>query len=505
MGSVNRRQFLKTGTAATVGVGSVLFGQGLPALDSFPATTGSAALPVPSVEDDGRSGNLIANGDFMQGSIGSLPDGWSVVAGNPALKPLFKLVSGEGRKPVLMGEGNGRRECYGYLRHAVRLAGGKTYRMRAKFRFSGFEDVNRHVVQGVFTKKFNNGIFQYRKEEDSVIGEGRFAGPADDQDGEVRLYFRYSAHGKAWWDQVSLEECNPIPPRPVKVAVSWGKGGMKHWEKWLDTAGAARADVALMPELFNEIYNPMKAETEEGPSWKLMAGKARQWRMHVSGTTYICRGDLVFNSAPLFDREGKLLGVYDKNMVYEPELDLGATPGEGLPVFQTDFGKVGIIICYDSWFPETVRLLALKGAELVLWPAEGGYNELMHARSADNGVFIAGSIVNNPACVWDSGGNQAGEERRDPTCRAPSAILDLQRDEAMRLLLVTVDLSRKVSPGWHGGPMRSAPGGAVAGKPAWCHSKGGSAKTRNAGTKRRAYRVYMNAYRPDRAGCRSLR
>jgi predicted amidohydrolase len=242
-------------------------------------------------------------------------------------------------------------------------------------------------------------------------------------------------------------------------AVSWGNGDLKHWSRWLDAAGAGGADIALMPELFNGIDDPMKAESEDGPSWRLMASKARQWKMHVSGTTYVRRGDLVFNSAPLFDREGKLIGVYDKNMVYEPELDLGASPGEGYPVFQTDVGRIGIVICYDSWFPETVQLLALKSAELILFPSAGYYTELMHARSADNGVFIAASSLNCPAGVWDSGGNQAGEERPDPTCYAPSAILDIQRDEARRIFLVTIDLSRKPSPAWWGGPMRSAPGG----------------------------------------------
>jgi predicted amidohydrolase len=190
-----------------------------------------------------------------------------------------------------------------------------------------------------------------------------------------------------------------------------------------------------------------------------MAEKARQWKMHVSGSTYVWRGDLVFNTAPLFDREGKLVGIYDKNMVYEPELDLGATPGRGFPVFQTDIGRIGIIICYDSWFPETTRLLALQGAELILFPNAGYYAELMHARSADNDVFIAVSSLNNPAGVWDSAGHQAGEDRPDPTCAAPSGILSYQMDQATRLFLATVDLAKKTSPANWGGPMRSAPGG----------------------------------------------
>ena len=146
-------------------------------------------------------------------------------------------------------------------------------------------------------------------------------------------------------------------------------------------------------------------------------------------------------------------------MVYEPELDLGATPGRGFPVFQTDIGRIGIIICYDSWFPETTRLLALKGAELILLPNAGYYADLIHARSADNCVFFAVSSLENPAGVWDSAGHQAGEDRPDPTCAAPSAVLSFQRDEAARLFLATVDLAKKQSPASWGGPMRSAPGG----------------------------------------------
>jgi predicted amidohydrolase len=181
--------------------------------------------------------------------------------------------------------------------------------------------------------------------------------------------------------------------------------------------------------------------------------------MYVSGTTYIRRGDLVYNTAPLFDRQGKLVGTYDKVMLYDTELDVGVTSGERFPVFDTDFGKIGIITCYDSWFTNTSRLLALQGAELALLPNEGYYEELMHARAADNCMCLAVSSGDNPAGVWDSGGNQAGEERPDTTCAAPNAILSYEKDEDMRLILATVDLSIKSSPNYWGGPMRSAPGG----------------------------------------------
>jgi predicted amidohydrolase len=458
MGSVDRRQFLKAGAVAAASIGAAKASWGSFSPEAFPGPAGAPA------EAQGSGKNLIAHGDSLEGVAGALPEGWSSFAGNPALQPSFKLVAGgPGGKSQLLGEGNGRKECYGYVRIPVRMTPGKWYRMQVRFRFSGFENVNRNLVHGVFsipdTLQYNNGIFHYRKDGEWATGEARFQGPPREMDTEVRLYFRYSAQGQVWWDQVLLEEAEPVPSRPVKVAVSWGHGGLKHWEPWLDAAGSRGADVVLLPELFNGIWDPPKAELPDGPSWQLLSSKARQWKMYVSGTTYIRRGDLVYNTAPLFDRQGKLVGTYDKVMLYDTELDVGVTSGERFPVFDTDFGKIGIITCYDSWFTNTSRLLALQGAELALLPNEGYYEELMHARAADNCMCLAVSSGDNPAGVWDSGGNQAGEERPDTTCAAPNAILSYEKDEDMRLILATVDLSIKSSPNYWGGPMRSAPGG----------------------------------------------
>ena len=168
---------------------------------------------------------------------------------------------------------------------------------------------------------------------------------------------------------------------------------------------------------------------------------------------------MLYNSAPLFDRDGKLVGVYDKNMLFDPELDNGTSPGVGYPVFETDFGKVGIIICYDSWFPEPARLLGYKGAELLLFPNAGYYRELMPARASDNGLAIAVSSLNCPAGVWDSGGNQAGESKPEETRFAPQgAITSYEKLDDLRMVLATIDLSKKPSPHYWGGPMLSAPG-----------------------------------------------
>lgn len=402
--------------------------------------------------------NLVANGRFSPGSPSALPEGWTAVCPNPALAPQFQAATATDGSPALMATGNDREQCFGYVRHKVHLEGGKTYRLRVQLRTEGLEDLNRHLVHGVFGS-FNDGIFEYHKQGEKVVGDSRFPGPAEPGEAEVRLYFRFSPAGKVWWERVSLQECDPIPARPVKIACRRGPGDAPPtWSEWLDIAGQKGADLALLPEMFNG-KTPKQPEPLDGPSAKVLAEKALKWRMYVAGSFYEKRGDLVLNTAPLFDRQGKLVGTYSKNQLYEPEEEDGVSPGTDLPVFQCDFGKVGIMICYDSWFPEVTRLLAYRGAELVLLPNAGYCMGLMPARAADDGVCLAVSSLDNPAGIWDSGGAQAGEKAPDPTRYCRSAISHFERDDKARMVMATLDLSQRWSPHWWGGPMRSSPGG----------------------------------------------
>lgn len=387
---------------------------------------------------------------------GALPDGWEAVCPNAALAPRFAWVVQADGRGALHAQGNGRRECFGYLRRSLELASGQTYRLRVRLRFAGFADVNHHLVHGVFGP-FNAGVFGYRCVGDEVVGEAVFAAGANTEGAELRLYLRYAPEGQVWWREVSLTPCPPIAPRPLTVACAWGPGDLPYWAGWLDRAGERGADLALLPEMLNgrPVAQP---EPLDGPSGNLLAEKAGRWGMYVSGSFYERRGDMTLNTAPLYDRQGQLVGSYSKNQLYDPEADEGCTPGVGLPVFTTDWGRLGIIICYDSWFPETTRLLAYQGAEVVLFPNAGYFAGLMPARAADNGVWLVVSSLNGPAGVWDPSGARAGEQLADPTRYAEPAVTAYTCDETNRLVLATLDLSRPQSPHWWGGPMRSAPG-----------------------------------------------
>ncbi|MEO8371681.1 MAG: carbon-nitrogen hydrolase family protein [Candidatus Solibacter sp.] len=133
------------------------------------------------------------------------------------------------------------------------------------------------------------------------------------------------------------------------------------WSDWLDRAGTLHPDVVLLPELFDGS-TPATPSAPDGPMATLLAAKAAQWGMYTCGAFYQERDGLVYNTAPLYGRTGILVGAYDKVMPFDPELDAGVVPGGPPPTWTTDFGRVGILTCYDAWFPETARCLAVQGA-----------------------------------------------------------------------------------------------------------------------------------------------
>jgi predicted amidohydrolase len=102
------------------------------------------------------------------------------------------------------------------------------------------------------------------------------------------------------------------------------------------------------------------------------------------------RGADMYNSAALIDPHGDIIGIFHK--VH----DMGAEPlnekGDDFPVFDTEFGRVGIMICFDRQLPETARLLALRGARIILNPSAGMHGEtndvMMRTRAYENGVWI---------------------------------------------------------------------------------------------------------------------
>jgi predicted amidohydrolase len=396
------------------------------------------------------------------GAAGGLPAGWTARSPRPSLAPRFALAPRGGRV-VLAARGNGRDDCVGHLATPVVLEGGLTYRLRVRIAAVRGLDLHQSVVVGVFGRDFNNGIFSFSASRDGFDGESRFAVPGRGPvEAEVRLTFRATARGSALVERISLEPCDLVPQRLVRVGCTQGQGTADEWAAVLDAAGALGMDLVLLPEMMNGTTR----EGMNGPSARLMAGKARQYSMYVAGGIYCYekRADRLWNRTPLFDRAGRLVGRYDKVHPYSPEIaNDGVTAGTEVPVFRADFGRVGIMICYDSWFTDVAELLALKGAEMILFPNADYYRSLMPARAADNGVRVVASSLYGAPGVWDTAGRDVQAPLLDASCHAREEGTFADPAETMvgaiRLLTVTLDFARSPSPHNWGGPLLSAPGG----------------------------------------------
>jgi N-carbamoylputrescine amidase len=153
-------------------------------------------------------------------------------------------------------------------------------------------------------------------------------------------------------------------------------------EGFVREAARRGAQIVLLPEVFHEfffiIYRDMKyfdrAEPIPGPITEWMQALARELEVVVVAPIYERVGRSVYyNSAAVLDADGALLGVYRKNHIPLNPIfheKLYFKPGNlGYPVFDTRYGKVGVLICHDRHYPEGARALALNGAEVLLVPS----------------------------------------------------------------------------------------------------------------------------------------
>jgi predicted amidohydrolase len=148
----------------------------------------------------------------------------------------------------------------------------------------------------------------------------------------------------------------------------------------LDAAGAQGADLAVLPEGFtaaglSSSRIPEIAEPLDGPAFRAVAERARRHAMYVVAGFYAVVDSEIRNVSVLIDRTGSLAGLYAKRHPTEGEIENGVVPGKEVGVFDTDFGRLGLTICFDLNWQDLWRKMAEAGAELVCWISayEGGF------------------------------------------------------------------------------------------------------------------------------------
>jgi N-carbamoylputrescine amidase len=170
--------------------------------------------------------------------------------------------------------------------------------------------------------------------------------------------------------------CSPDPAANLKKALLFA-----------ERAAREGAQIICTPELFHSQYfcqsedydNFQLAESIPGPTTDAFQKIAKRRRVVLVVSIFEKRAPGIYhNSAVVIDADGTLLGVYRKMHIPDDPLYFEKfyfTPGDlGFRAWQTSYGKIGVLICWDQWYPEAARLTALQGAEILLYPTAIGWH-----------------------------------------------------------------------------------------------------------------------------------
>ncbi len=207
---------------------------------------------------------------------------------------------------------------------------------------------------------------------------------------------------------IQMSSESQIPDENIEKAIDWLRVAIKEYNP----------DLIVFPETVTTGFNP---GVSKGELWKMLdkipgrltkriCEEAKKYKKYIVWPTYErgSKPEEIFNSALLIDDKGKIMGKYRKTHLYPKErVRLGgwSTAGSRLPVFNTPFAKIGIIICFDGDFPIPCMKLAEKGAEVIVRPSAflrsyEVWKLTGQARAYDNHVFM----INSNACGKDAAG-----------------------------------------------------------------------------------------------------
>lgn len=193
------------------------------------------------------------------------------------------------------------------------------------------------------------------------------------------------------------------------VHKDWHKN-LRNAERVIADAVKSKADMVVLPEMFICPYNKKAisaaAQPEGGEAWQAMSEAAAKIHVYlVAGSVPESADGHIYSTAYTFDREGRQIGKYRKMHMFDIDVEGGQyysessviTAGDEVCVVETEFGPIGVAICYDVRFPELFRLLAKRGAKAVVMPASfnrttgpAHWELLMRARALDQEMYVLG-------------------------------------------------------------------------------------------------------------------
>ncbi len=367
------------------------------------------------------------------------PEGWTTAAPREEVRPAFRYEGAGGHRGQgrLIIETDQREGLDGYWSKDVPVQGGKHYRFQAFRRLENVASPRRSALvrivwldsagqrvpesRGTVSRYLNTFIATAEAEHPSdrqtdAAGwtevSDVYEAPEKATHARVELHLMWAAHARAEWSDVSLTETSPTPPRTVRLATIHfqPRSGSTPAEKCaqfaplLEEAARQQADVVVLPETLTYYAagrTPVEvAEPIPGPSTEYFGQFAKKHDMYIVAGLYEKADHLVYNVAVLIGPDGEVAGKYRKVTLPSGEVERGVAPGNEYPVFQTRFGMLGMMVCYDGFFPEVARELTNRGAEVIAWPVWGCNPELAQARAAENHVYLVSSTYEDVSRNW---------------------------------------------------------------------------------------------------------
>ncbi len=366
-----------------------------------------------------------------------IPDGWEGRAPREEIRPAFSYDShagprGTGALVIAMDEAVGQQ---GWLQRTFPIEGGRYYRFQVERKTERVDTPRRSAIaritwqdeQGRLVKSYPFARELEGRPVASAEPEHPLDGPTDASGwtslsdvyrapekatrAVVELHLQWAPGGKAFWSNPRFELAAAPAARKVRLAsvhyMPRGKSPRANCEEFaplIADAKRQRADLVVMGETVPSVGVSKKphetAESVPGPSTEYFGGLAREHELHLVFSLYEREGRTIYNTAVLIDPSGKIAGKYRKVCLPHAEVEAGIMPGDDYPVFDTKLGKIGMMICYDGFFPEVARALTSRGAEIIAWPVWGCDPLLAKARANENRVYVVSSTFMDAKSNW---------------------------------------------------------------------------------------------------------
>jgi predicted amidohydrolase len=364
------------------------------------------------------------------------PDGWQSYSVRNEIAPRFWVERPNGGSAYLLGmAGRGDESVDGRWTRTVAVGAGKCYAFHAEYQAKNVATPQRSVLARVLWfdgKGKQLGTAEYPLTRPAHTHDGwravaaTYLAPPDAARARLELHLRWAPRGEVRWREVGLHESTPPKPRTVRLAAvnhrprnsKSPRANLEALAGLIAEAVRRKADVVCLGEGVTVVGTNKKyadvAEPVPGPSTEFLGQVAREQKVYVVAGLYERDGKAVYNTSVLLGRDGRLVGKYRKVCLPREEIDGGLTPGTGYPVFDTDFGRVGMMVCWDVHFPEVARELSAAGAEVILLPIWGGNETLAKARAIENQVYVVASGYDFPTTIYDKAGQAVAAAKRDP-------------------------------------------------------------------------------------------